>query len=138
MTSREESFSDRTNKGTTVSNAKREAYPLTIAASESETEVVDLKGAVPTAIHLVSGAWTAASIHLHVATEADPETFLPLKDAANGFIGVVPSTSGAAAFVLNPEQMAGFRFVKLRSANASTGAGVNQAAERELILVAQP
>lgn len=138
MTDREESFSGRTNKGTTVSTAKREAFPLTIDAAASETEVVDLKGAVPTAIHVVSGAWTAASIHFHVATEADPETFLPLKDAANGYISVVPSTGGASAFVLNPAQMAGFRFLKLRSANASTGAAITQSAERELILVAQP
>lgn len=102
----------------------------TIAASGSLSDAVTLREQTVVAIEMPA-AWTAASITLQAS--ADGSTFNNVYTSGGD---EVEYTVAASRFIpLDPDDMAGMRYVKIRSGTAATP--VNQAAERNIKLVAR-
>lgn len=78
-------------------------------------------------LHMPS-AWTAASIGFQVASELDGP-FLPLYDEAGALVEVTVAVDQAFSL---PVEVLSARYVKIWSETA--GSGVNQAADRNIIV----
>jgi hypothetical protein len=108
--------------------------PISTALTAGEPAI---NGFVPVALWSPT-AWTAAAISFLVSRDGGA-TYADAFDDL-GLEIVVPSTSiptaAARRFALNPRLFLGITNIRLRS--GLTGAAVNQAAERSLILVTRP
>jgi hypothetical protein len=103
-------------------------YPLTILINTDETNVISFYEHAYAILHMPA-VWTAADIGFLVSSTLDG-TFLPLYDDAGALVEIAsPAVDQAHAI---PLEVLAARFVKVWSQSAGTG--VNQAAERALIL----
>lgn len=104
---------------------------VTIAASGSLSDEIDLRGYELDAI-LMPAAWTAADLTFQAA-EKSGGTFRNVYDDAGNEVTVSADASLAIPLSTPGEQLRGLRFIKVRS--GTSGAAVNQAAERTVTLV---
>lgn len=102
---------------------------VTIAAGASESEALDAREFIPTAL-LMPAAWDAAAITFLVSERRDG-TYLPLYSSAGTEVSATVAASRAVA--LDPTTFAGLRFFKLRSGVAATP--VNQTAARLITII---
>jgi hypothetical protein len=104
---------------------------VTIAASAALSGAIDFRRFSRMEVHMPS-AWTAADIGFQVSGAIDG-TYLPLYDEADPAVLLEIGAPAVDQAHVAPAKLAGAAFVKLWSQTAGTG--VNQAAERLLVVV---
>ncbi len=104
---------------------------VTIAASAALSDPIDFRRFSRMVVHMPS-AWTAADIGFQVSSAIDG-TYLPLYDEAGTAALVEIGAPAVDQAHVAPAKLGGAAFVKLWSQTAGTG--VNQAAERSLVVV---
>ena len=106
----------------------------TIANGASQSDVLDLSDYAITSIQMPA-AWTAAALtFLACATQIG--TYLPVYDDAGTEVTIASAAAVVDRVIVNKavlEQLAGLRFVKIRSGVAATP--VNQGAARALVVL---
>lgn len=105
---------------------------VTIAASGSVTDEIDLGGYRLAAIHMPA-AWTAAAITF-TAAPTTGGTFTDVHDNAGTEVSITTAASRTVILATDvAENLEGLAYIKLRSGTSATP--VAQAAERSLTLV---
>lgn len=120
-------------KGQIVSAAKRIAHGLTIEATESLSNAVDIKGEVPVALYNLGG-WTEASLRFEVSMDGD--NFFPVwMDGETLY--TVPF--GDSRYVpLESRYLLGARYIRVVSYDSTGDAAVPQGVAADLLLVTAP
>lgn len=106
----------------------------TIANGASQSDVIDLREYAIAAISMPAGWTTAALTFLASSTAAG--TFLPVYDDAGTEVSIASANVVQDRVIVNKavlEQLAGLRYIKLRSGVAATP--VNQGADRAITVV---
>ncbi len=120
-----------TVKLSNVSNmrgAGRANIPVPINAGVSSTEGIDTAATTILGIVMPAG-WDAADIT--ILTSHDDVTYQPLYDDSGEY--VISTAAAGRNIVLEPDVLAGWRFIRIRS--GTDAVPVNQTAIRTLILI---
>ena len=111
-----------------LSGRRSYSYPTTIPNGTALSGVVSWYEFAYGLIHMPA-TWTAADIGFQVSSE-DDGTYLPLYDDAGALVEIASPAVDQAMRV--PVEVLAARYVKIWS--QSGGAGVNQGADRDLIV----
>ncbi len=101
---------------------------MTISSGTAITGEIDLKGRIPCGI-IMPAAWTAATLTFQVS-DASGGTYVNMYDGGSEKSETVDASR---YIVMDPAKFLGVPFLKVRSGTA--GVPVNQAADRNLILM---
>ncbi len=110
------------------------AQTVTIASAAAVSSSIDTREHGPRGLAVeLPGAWTAANIAFEVS--ADDDTWIPVRDETGTRVAITGLQTAEAGAYIAPAEMwivGSYAYLRLVSVNTSTGANLNQAAERTL------
>lgn len=113
-----------------MSTRNRPLLAVTIAATESLSAEIDLRGYEVVAIHMPA-AWTAANLTFQAATQPGG-TYADVHDDEGAEITVTAAAGHVVTIGIDLKKMRGLNFIRVRS--GTSGTAVAQAAERTIYL----